>query len=355
MTARGSTQPLTVVFYDAPGGSVVNPTSVTLRITLNGTLVHGPITSGLTLDGPGHYSYDWAIPSDAVLGLYVIQWSGILPGDTTATLGYENVTVTEYTAPSVPDFGGCLWPIDPACLTDEWAALPEDVQNRSQALASAVLRRLTGFRVGGCPITVRPVPQRGFCFVPYTGGWDSSFRPGMNQAGNWVNNCGWGPETCQIVLPGPVGRIDEVLIDGAVVTPTDYRLDSGNILVWMGADPCPFPHEQDLSLATTEEGTMSVTYLNAYPVDSLGAYAVGVLAVEFSKACTGDKKCRLPAGVTQVTRQGLTMDIVSGSFPNGVTGIREVDYFIGLWNPAGRTQATTVWTPDQPQHRRVTL
>ncbi len=40
------------------------------------------------------------------------------------------------------------------------------------------------------------------------------------------------------------------------------------------------------------------------------------------------------------------MDIATGSFPGGFTGIREVDAFISIWNPGGRRQQTQVWSPD---------
>ena len=71
-----------------------------------------------------------------------------------------------------------------------------------------------------------------------------------------------------------------------------------------------------MTLADTEPDTFSVTYLNGYPVDGLGAYAAGVLAMEFAKACTGGK-CRLPAGVTSVARQGVSLQIATGAFPAG--------------------------------------
>jgi hypothetical protein len=39
------------------------------------------------------------------------------------------------------------------------------------------------------------------------------------------------------------------------------------------------------------------------------------------------------------------MEIQSGVFPHGLTGIREVDAFIGLWNPNGLTAGAKVWSP----------
>ena len=95
-----------------------------------------------------------------------------------------------------------------------------------------------------------------------------------------------------------------------------------------------------------------MTYLNSYPVDSLGAYAVGVLAMEFAKACIGGK-CRLPATVTAITRQGVSFEIASGTFPSGFTGIREVDTYISMWNPQGLRQRASVWTPDASSPRVV--
>ena len=84
----------------------------------------------------------------------------------------------------------------------------------------------------------------------------------------------------------------------------------------------------------------------------MAAYAAGVLAMEFAKACTGGK-CRLPANVTSISRQGVSYDIAAGAFPSGMTGLREVDSWIGLWNPEARRQATSVWYPGQRTPRVV--
>lgn len=99
-----------------------------------------------------------------------------------------------------------------------------------------------------------------------------------------------------------------------------------------------------MTAAPGTEGAFAVTYLNSYPVDGMGAYAAGVLAMEFAKACTG-RKCSLPPGTTNVTRQGVSIEVVTGSFPGGVTGIREVDAYIALWRPEGSPQwEPRVWT-----------
>lgn len=258
----------------------------------------------------------------------------------------------------MPDFGGCVWPVDSACLTDEWDAFSAEVQARALGLASATLERLTGYRVRNCPITVRPCkrgcsPESSYLNQIEVG---RNFTPHINTFGNWVNSCGCTTDCactalCEVVLPTPVGRVDEVKVNGSVVT--DWRVD-GDRLVWTGTTACPWPACQDLALPDTEDNTFSITYLNAYPVDALGSYAAGLLAVEYGRACSGGS-CRLPLGVTMIVRQGITMEIASGAFPGGATGIREVDAFIALWNPQGLRQGTTVYSPDRPRTRVTTI
>lgn len=255
----------------------------------------------------------------------------------------------------------CDWPIDEACLSG-WDELDDDVKDRSVAFASATLRRLTGYRVGGCAVTVRPC-KRGCADLLLTPsyydmlafGAGASFWPHIDSRGLWVNSCGCYHDCscdvlCEIQLPGPVGRVDKVWLNGSTVT--TYRVD-GDRLLWTGPGDCPWPTCQDMTADNNGPGAFAITYLNAYPVDALGAYAAGVMANEFAKACSG-AKCRLPANVTAITRQGISMEVAAGSFPGGMTGIREVDTYIGLWNPDGMRQASRVWTPDRPGPRIVT-
>jgi hypothetical protein len=248
----------------------------------------------------------------------------------------------------IPPTSGCPWPVDPACLGEEWDSLDDEVKDRATLLAGETLRRLTGYRVGGCPVTVRPC-KRSCANVAYLPFYAGGYHPYINTAGYWVNSCGCHTdcscsELCEITLPGPVGRVDTVKVDGIDIDPLDYRVD-GNRLVWTGISDCPWPVCQNLALPDTEAGTFSVTYLNAWPVDTLGAYACGVMAYEYAQACIGNK-CRLPANVTSLTRQGVSMEIETGAFPGGFTGIREVDAFIAIWNPDGLRQNTRVWSPD---------
>lgn len=248
---------------------------------------------------------------------------------------------------TVPANDGCLWPLDPACLEDEWETeFDEPAKLRAQALASATLRRLTAYRVGGCSTVVRPCGSA--CAYSYSSNpiWQtsSSFVP-ANWAGSWTNcgcagACIHNPKT-SVKLPPPVYEVTEVKVNGAIVPSTNYWV-SGGYLIAKGSQT--WPMTQNLDLPDTEAGTFSITYFDSAPVDGMGAYAAGKLAMEYARACSGGV-CALPETVTSIARQGVTYDIPAGSFPNGETGIREVDAFIALWNPGHRRMRPQVWVP----------
>lgn len=247
----------------------------------------------------------------------------------------------------------CAWPIDPSCAQVEWDAYTPEVQARAEGLAVATLRRLSGYRVGGCPITVRPCVLGCLDASLYR---VRSWGPVQLADGTWVNSCGCTTDCsctalCEVRLAGPVGPVSWVKVDGSAIPATDYRVD-GDRLVWIGAGDCPWPTCQDMTQGDDKPGTFAVRYLKGHAPDALAAYAAGVLAVEFAKACVGGK-CRLPASVTSVSRQGVSYEVAAGTFPEGTTGIREVDAWIGLWNPEGRRQASTVWFPGQRNPRLV--
>lgn len=259
--------------------------------------------------------------------------------------------------PAEVEWGGCPWPVDPACLTDEWNELDPDAQERALMLASSALEGLVAYRVSNCSITVRPCAKS--CCAPTS---LSPFRPGdwmnphINANGAWVNGCGCQGScacstACEVVLPGPVGRVDQIKVDGIPMNLADFRLDNGNILVYQGNGPCPFNLQQDLSKPDSAPGTFSITYLNAYAPDRQAAIAVTALALEFAKACKPKGKCALPRGVTNVVRNGLSFTVEAGLFPNGETNIEVVDAFIRRWNPNHLTQQPRLIIPGQKRLR----
>lgn len=244
----------------------------------------------------------------------------------------------------------CTWEADPACLGDSWDALDPEAQERALMFATSSLQMLTYNRVGTCPITIRPCPQTARCGC----GWNPHIRDGL-----WYNTC-WHRTKCEplseVDIPGPVGYIDSFLIDGVEqdLWNGDWRLDEGHLLVWQGEGTSPVPSTQNLNKSDSEPGTWSITYSKSYPVGPDARIAVAYLAMEFAEACKPKGKCKLPRGVTNVVRNGVSFSIEAGMFPGGLTGIDIVDQFILKWAPAGSPVRTaTVFDPSKRGPRRT--
>ena len=235
-----------------------------------------------------------------------------------------------------------LWPVKWPSSVDLTNVEPEQIE-LAEAFAASVMRFLTLERVGGRPVTIRPLMPhcRNRTFST------SALFDFQTTFGNFMCLCG---PTCFcsgepfINLPLPVGRVDEVKVGDTILDPSKYSVVDGHYLV--------------LSDGSEWQGcggrNLTVTYLNGYPVDIMGSYAAGALAEEYLKAVSGDKKCRLPTGVTNITRQGITMEVGTGLFPEGVTGITEVDTYTMLWNPNGLRVRPKVYSPDVNRQRQTT-
>jgi hypothetical protein len=157
------------------------------------------------------------------------------------------------------------------------------------------------------------------------------------------SGCSCGPLS-EIILPGLVAEIWQVKVDGVLLPVESYRVDNGNRL--LRTDGLAWPSCQFMDRdVECHEGTMGIWYVPGVVPDAAGLWAAGVLTCEFSKACTGGK-CRLPSAVTQISRQGVTMELATGMFPDGMTGIREVDAYLTSINPHGLKQPPKVWSPD---------
>jgi hypothetical protein len=228
---------------------------------------------------------------------------------------------------------------------DEVALIEPDVKERAELFAWMTLESLTAHAIKTCPTSYRPSrrPCRegssGFPFAPFL------------RDGNWYNSCG-----CYLVnevtLPGPVGNIISVEVDGTLVPASAYRLDNGNRLVRQDGEP--WPACQDMNLPAGATGTFVVEYVAGASADVAVNFAAGVLAKEYLLACNG-KKCRLPNGVTSVVRQGVSYEIQGNMFENGFTGITEVDVVVRYYNPNQVRSTARVASIDTMRSGRSTV
>lgn len=250
--------------------------------------------------------------------------------------------------------------------TTDWSCagdigeMDPNVKERSEALAWFTLASLSGYNIATCPTMVRPCRYRCSPGAYYVAPASStgSFSPRIEN-GQWLNApCGCGMRDCscttvrQIRLPGVVGGIDNVKIDGAALDPSAYRVDNGNMLVRQDGDQWPLC--QDMNLPAGETNTFTVSFFPGVGPNGLTNYAAGVLAFEYSKACSGDSACRLPAGVTAISRQGVSYEIKTGMFEGGQTGIPEVDAIIRIFNPNALKGPSLVMSPDTMDARTTT-
>lgn len=211
------------------------------------------------------------------------------------------------------------------------------IAQRAVAIATGLLWSLSGRRFGASPpITERPCLR-------------SSCVPSRRYA-HQARPCDRLGAT--LVLSAPVYEVTEVLIDGDPFD--DWRVDDHRLLV--RTDGLRWPSTQDLDLPTTDEGTWSYTYSVGLAVPATGLYAAEVLACEYVKAMTSGK-CRLPQRLRQVSRQGLSFDIIDPQefLVDGRLGINEVDTFLVAVNPHGLSSRSTVMSPDRPRPRRAGL
>jgi hypothetical protein len=225
--------------------------------------------------------------------------------------------------------------------------------------ASELLFNISGrLFPGECgPKTVRPpclscscgyqVLSRGYVIGP----WDWGGYPLWGMCDICLVSC--APSL--VKLSGyPVRFITEVLIDGDVVDPADYRIFKQRYA--MRLDDGRWPIRQDLTLADTEDGTFSISYTYGADPPEMGVAAAAQLGCELYKAC-GDAgaNCALPTGVTRITRQGITVDrlaFTSWAFREGrwQTGLSLVDAFLAMTNPAGIIRRPTIYAPGKRQY-----
>lgn len=244
---------------------------------------------------------------------------------------------------------------------DELREILEDTEKamkleRAEAFGWSLLAAMTAYQIGTCPIQVRPCAARvtpGGSFLPAVArpGWSAAVigRPLFLPAGGiGYNGCGCGPRTscaCDalptVELPGPVGPIVSVHIDGEELPRTAYRRNGAYL---ERLDDELWPLCQDMSASIDEPGSFVVTYYRGVAPNALTKAAAGALAAEFYKDSIG-AECRLPGHITRMTRQGESYEF--GTEDSGmIAQIPVVSAVVAIYNPFGALVPAAVATPE---------
>lgn len=261
--------------------------------------------------------------------------------------------------------GPCDWTIDTGCVPG-WDDLPAGAQAVGYNLATYQMWALTGRRFGQCEITVQPCRQRKrlplYQAFPVPG-WGFYGSVGVGGGGpviidgTWYNMCGQGcrcKARCEVELEGPTTTADvlEVTVKGEVVDPSAYQIQNNYLLV--RTDHGCWPTCVDYSKQDPPEFT--VTYRRGEPLFDALQNATGILAYEYALACVEDDRCRLPARLQSMSRQGVSVQVSIGTqyLDFGMTGLAEVDQLVININPYRMAERPQVLSIDRPKPRMVT-
>lgn len=357
---QGTTQAVTALFYITIGTPVdVSNLSMSIVSLDSGDTVLGPVTTGFIHPVTGTYIYQWAVPIGLPIGQYLVNWTGDVGGNPIEAV--ETITVVQQGAGFYTP-GPCeVWPIRWPARCDLSAATPE-ITGIAAQMASEVLYQLSGQRFSECPTTLRPCREE--CYGTGWPGWSQWWQWGTYPQPYWFNGqwfnmgCGQCGTSCsctaisETMLPGPVTSIVEVKVDGVVlVNGVDYRVDDYRKLVRLGD---VWPWCNDLNQPDTAVGTWSVAVVFGEPVPVLGQLAAGELACYFLSILLG-ADCELPPGVTDITRQGISMSLAEATTDllNFFQRFPIAYLFLKTYNPNNLQVRAKAYDLDGPDFRVV--
>lgn len=338
-----------------------DPTGITVTVELPDetleTFVFG-VDAELTNPSVGYYELAY-LPATSGTYNYRIVGTGAVAA---ASEGSFTVAASSILGPTPFEHGPCESWVDGH---DVWlccASARADVGSFTSLLdasaqtASQMLYELSGRRWAGmCSRTVRPCHSACGC------GWQVLSRGHVVASDSWScegRACGCR-DLSRVRLSGyPVIDVTQVKIDGDVLSSSEYRVDENRWLTRLNGER--WPSCARLDLADTEDGTFSVTYQYGSPPPLMGLEAAQELACQIFLQCSGtagEGECQLPAGVTRITRQGITIErTFFARNPNTgawQTGLRTVDAFLNAYNPRGLPRRAVFWGPgSRERHAR---
>lgn len=248
------------------------------------------------------------------------------------------------TAPAAPPLPSG-WAPSVDALGAQWTDLPAGVREAALQASVRTLWALSGRRLGTVELTLAP-----YLPPPRRGWYDSHRAPiGLNAAAGLATSgaCG-GARVAR--LPGPVVAVSQVVVDGAVLPEAAWTRDPDGALV--RTDGQGWPVGQDVYAPR-----FIVRYVRGIVADAAANDAAAHYALELARGATADPKCKLPARVRDVTRQGISLSLATPEdlAESGGTGIVRVDAWLRAVNPDQMPQDSLFWAPSLSRHRVIAV
>lgn len=311
----------------------------TIGVTIyafDGTVQAARSTSGITELGTTGI-YRKTITTPATPGTYFIVW------DAAGVQAEETLVIDAAPTVAPPPAAAAGGPCTPWITTDDLACvIPTGQEASAQEAVDAatwMLHVASGRRYrGACLVSVRP------CRDGWESCWEQSLTPAtwIGGHGRW-DNCGCSPLATILLAGLPVRSVESVTIDGDTLAEDAYRLDPGGRLVRIDGDL--WPSCQNMAAAPGGIGSFVVTYRWGRDAPQAAKNAASQLACELWAAQHNPDVCRLPANVTELVRQGVTITRAAQAFNlrSGATGLAAVDAFLGSSSAA---RPAVVYSPD---------
>lgn len=143
----------------------------------------------------------------------------------------------------------------------------------------------------------------------------------------------------------PIRDVSEIVEMGTVLNPNSYELRNRTFLVKKNRTGW-------LSDCINE---LEITYTYGALPPTAGKLAAIKLANELNLSMIGSSDCALPARVTSVSRQGVSISVLDPQdfLEEGRTGLYEVDLFLKAFNPDNAKKKSKLFVPGRSRGDRI--
>jgi hypothetical protein len=221
---------------------------------------------------------------------------------------------------------------------DSNGATTEEIDALRAAATDIVWVMLGRPNIGVCEVTIYP------CSRQHSWRWWASSNSPDTVGYGGCAGCG---ENGAIRLDTPVVDVDEVVVDGAVLSPTEYYLLDG---VWLVRTNGSWPG----GAVGDDYADFSITYSFGEPVGQLISDATTEVLVDLYTSRPG-RSSVLPAGTSSASRQGISISIDAEVDRVDRIGMSlpALAKAVAVYNPLRQPHQSWAWSPDGSHHNRT--